>query len=227
MTGTIPPQKARAPADDNIACRGLAPQNHTVPTLYVPRSSMGCTRAQQQNRTFDRDVPDERTKQTTLTWDTETESHESRFTEPPTPRRPKALMAPREQLPPADCMAKHFRTALLRAEATFSSPYLSPVSRQKNAFKKRRPYFSHSPSQTCAGVPALVCGREGPSSPPASFPLRRRQYTMATELNPDGWDGGEPVVEPVVADGWGENEADAPLAVEESAISDVQLFNKW
>lgn len=50
---------------------------------------------------------------------------------------------------------------------------------------------------------------------------------MATELNPDGWDGGEPVVEPVVADGWGENEADVPLAVEESAISDVQLFNKW
>lgn len=50
---------------------------------------------------------------------------------------------------------------------------------------------------------------------------------MATELNPDGWDGGEPVVEPVVADGWGENEADPPLAVEESAISDVQLFNKW
>lgn len=50
---------------------------------------------------------------------------------------------------------------------------------------------------------------------------------MATELNPDGWDGGEPVAEPVAADGWGETEVDAPLAVEESAIADVKLFNKW
>lgn len=50
---------------------------------------------------------------------------------------------------------------------------------------------------------------------------------MATELNPEGWESGEPVVEPVTADGWTENEADPPLAVEESAISDVQLFNKW
>lgn len=51
---------------------------------------------------------------------------------------------------------------------------------------------------------------------------------MATELNPDGWDGGEPVVEDSgAADGWGEAEVDAPLAVEETGISDVQLFNKW
>ncbi|CAM9432394.1 unnamed protein product [Ectocarpus sp. 6 AP-2014] len=52
---------------------------------------------------------------------------------------------------------------------------------------------------------------------------------MATELNPDGWDGGEPVVadDTGAADGWGETEVDAPLAVEESGISDVQLFNKW
>ncbi|CAM9599337.1 unnamed protein product [Ectocarpus sp. 12 AP-2014] len=52
---------------------------------------------------------------------------------------------------------------------------------------------------------------------------------MATELNPDGWDGGEPVVadDTGATDGWGEAEADAPLAVEESGISDVQLFNKW
>lgn len=53
---------------------------------------------------------------------------------------------------------------------------------------------------------------------------------MATELNPDGWDGGEPVVaeEATGGDGWGETEAaEAPLAVEESGIADVQLFNKW
>ena len=87
--------------------------------------------------------------------------------------------------------------------------------------------YSHAPSQTCAGVPSLVCGREGPSPPPASIPLRRRQYTMATELNPEGWDAGEPVAEPVATDGWVDNEADVPLAVEESPISDVQLFNKW
>lgn len=49
---------------------------------------------------------------------------------------------------------------------------------------------------------------------------------MATELNPDGWDGGEPVVADEVAEEWGEPE-EAPLAVEESGISDVQLFNKW
>lgn len=50
---------------------------------------------------------------------------------------------------------------------------------------------------------------------------------MATELNPDGWDGGEPVAEPVVTEDWGETEGEAPLAMEESAISDVKLFNKW
>lgn len=50
---------------------------------------------------------------------------------------------------------------------------------------------------------------------------------MATELNPDGWDAGEPVAEAAAAEGWGETEADAPLAMEEGAISDVQLFNKW
>jgi len=51
---------------------------------------------------------------------------------------------------------------------------------------------------------------------------------MATELNPDGWDGGEPVVEDTgAAEGWGEAEVDAPLAVEDTGISDVQLFNKW
>ncbi|CBJ48704.1 conserved unknown protein [Ectocarpus siliculosus] len=52
---------------------------------------------------------------------------------------------------------------------------------------------------------------------------------MATELNPDGWDGGEPVVadDAGATDGWVETEVDAPLAVEESGISDVQLFNKW
>lgn len=49
---------------------------------------------------------------------------------------------------------------------------------------------------------------------------------MTTELNPDGWDGGEPVVADETAEEWGEPE-DAPLAVEESGISDVQLFNKW
>eukprot|EP00752_Nemacystus_decipiens_P005525 g4997.t1 len=49
---------------------------------------------------------------------------------------------------------------------------------------------------------------------------------MATELNPDGWDGGEPVVADETEQDWGEPE-DAPLAVEETGISDVQLFNKW
>lgn len=51
---------------------------------------------------------------------------------------------------------------------------------------------------------------------------------MATELNPDGWDGGEAVVadEGTGAE-WGEPEPEAPLAVEETGISDVQLFNKW
>lgn len=50
---------------------------------------------------------------------------------------------------------------------------------------------------------------------------------MATELNPGGWEGGEPVAEPVAQDGWGEAEETAPLAMEEAAISDVKLFNKW
>lgn len=53
---------------------------------------------------------------------------------------------------------------------------------------------------------------------------------MATELNPDGWDAGEPVAEEPVAaaeEGWGETEAEVPLAVEESAIADIKLFNKW
>eukprot|EP00178_Gracilaria_changii_P010272 TRINITY_DN2993_c0_g1_i1.p1 TRINITY_DN2993_c0_g1~~TRINITY_DN2993_c0_g1_i1.p1 ORF type:complete len:240 (+),score=40.35 TRINITY_DN2993_c0_g1_i1:30-722(+) len=49
---------------------------------------------------------------------------------------------------------------------------------------------------------------------------------MATELNPDGWDGGEPVVADETAEDWGETE-EVPLAVEETGISDVQLFNKW
>lgn len=51
---------------------------------------------------------------------------------------------------------------------------------------------------------------------------------MATELNPDGWDAGEPVAaEESAGAEWGEPETDAPLAVEETGISDVQLFNKW
>lgn len=52
---------------------------------------------------------------------------------------------------------------------------------------------------------------------------------MATELNPGGWDGGEPVAETEAAEGWPEAEpaADAPLAMEESGVSDVKLFNKW
>lgn len=51
---------------------------------------------------------------------------------------------------------------------------------------------------------------------------------MATELNPDGWDAGEPVVEEPVAatdEGWGEPEV--PQAMEETGIADVKLFNKW
>lgn len=49
---------------------------------------------------------------------------------------------------------------------------------------------------------------------------------MATELNPEGWDGGEPVAADEGAGEWGEPE-EPPLAVEETGISDVQLFNKW
>lgn len=64
------------------------------------------------------------------------------------------------------------------------------------------------------------------SSPQRPFPYAGTN--MATELNPDGWDGGEPVVEDTgAAEGWGEAEVDAPLAVEDTGISDVQLFNKW
>lgn len=53
---------------------------------------------------------------------------------------------------------------------------------------------------------------------------------MATELNPDGWDSGEPVAveEDAVAvaeDGWGE--AEVPVAMEDTGIDDVKLFNKW
>lgn len=64
----------------------------------------------------------------------------------------------------------------------------------------------------------------------AHHPQRPSPYAgtnMAAELHPDGWDGGEPVVAAEeTADDWGEPE-EAPLAVEESGISDVQLFNKW
>ncbi len=60
---------------------------------------------------------------------------------------------------------------------------------------------------------------------PSVLPLTPEQ-NMATELNPDGWDSGEPVVADEGAADWGTGE-EVPLAVEETGISDVQLFNKW
>lgn len=51
---------------------------------------------------------------------------------------------------------------------------------------------------------------------------------METELSPGGWDEGEAAAENVADEGWGEaEESEMPLAVEETAVSDVKLFNKW
>lgn len=51
---------------------------------------------------------------------------------------------------------------------------------------------------------------------------------METELSPSGWLEGEAAAENVPDDGSVEaEESEMPLAVEETAVSDVKLFNKW
>lgn len=75
-----------------------------------------------------------------------------------------------------------------------------------------------------------VRGPRRPHHPLASVPFTpATSEIMATELNPGGWDGGEPVAEPEVVDGWAgdEPEAELPLPMEETGVSEVKLFNKW